>query len=119
MTHLVFADGDLQLHFCAWEASMVGRRSFVAPAASILGALAAPGWSSEVLGLRSGLVVSGFRKLGVFTHFTGVRRLVSMRRGLPLLRVRTDRATTGFDEVLVSTLRADAVAASMRAQGAR
>lgn len=114
MTHARYDHDTLHLHFPGWEAIMVRRSSLAVPAAAILGVDVAPGWSSEILGIRSGLVVSGLRKLGTFRHPDGTRRLVSMKRGLPLLRVRVSRAQTGFDELLVSLPDAAAVAEALR-----
>jgi hypothetical protein len=48
--------------------------------------------------------------VGTFRQPSGCCRLVSMKRGLPLLRLGLDRAGTGFDEILLSTLEAEAVA---------
>jgi len=110
MTHVTYDRTGLHVRFPGWEALMAGRSGFSARPDAVRSARAEPGWSSEVLGYRSGLVVSGYRKVGVFTHPSGHRRLVSMARGLPLLRVVTDRTATGFDEVLVSTPDADALA---------
>jgi hypothetical protein len=113
MTTLEYTTTGLRLGFPGWESTMAGRSTFTVAPADIRGATAEPGWTSEILGMRSGLVVSGFRKLGVFTHPSGTRRLVSMARGLPLLRVHLDRSTTGFDELLVSTPDAERIARSI------
>lgn len=112
-TTVQYTDAGLRVDFPGWEAAMAGRASFAVAPAHIRDATAAPGWTSEILGIRSGLVVSGFRKLGVFTHPSGIRRLVSMSRGLPLLRVAVDRGATGFDELLISTPAADTLARSI------
>ncbi|WP_420110640.1 hypothetical protein [Pseudactinotalea sp.] len=64
--------------------------------------------------MRSGLAISGYRKLGTFTHPSGARRLVSMRRGYPLLRIAVDRISVGFDEILLSTAAAESIAADLR-----
>ncbi|NMA77412.1 MAG: hypothetical protein GX960_09195 [Actinomycetales bacterium] len=69
--------------------------------------------------MRSGVIISGLLKLGTFTHPSGTRRLVSMRRGMPLLRLRTDRRTTGYDEVLLSTEDAEPIARTMQGSLAR
>ncbi|MDR5700946.1 hypothetical protein [Agromyces aerolatus] len=115
MTHLTYGIGGLHVQFPGWETQMVGRETFTASEDSIRGANAEAGWSSEILGYRSGLVVSGFRKVGVFTHPAGLRRLVSMKRGLPLLRVAVDRHATGFDELMISTPDAHAIAGAIHA----
>lgn len=114
MTTIVRDDGGLRVGFPGWESIMTGRTELAIPSTAIRGVSIEPGWTSEVLGIRSGLVVSGYRKLGVFTHPSGVRRLVSMTRGRPLLRIAVDRAVTGFDEVLVSTDDAESTAAALR-----
>lgn len=81
------------------------------PVAAVTGARAEPGWTSQVLGMRTGTVVSGFLKLGSFTHPDGTRRLVAMRRGMPLLRVRL--AGQDYDELLLSTPQASDLAAAL------
>lgn len=95
----------LTVTFPGWERLMTGRESHSVDIHGIDFVEVLPGWTSEVLGFRSGLAVSGLRKLGTFRHLDGTRRLVSMSRGLPLLRVRMrDReAGAGFDELLIST----------------
>ncbi|MGH1561557.1 hypothetical protein [Mumia sp. DW29H23] len=118
MTRIHVDDTGIHLQFPGWERLMAGRSTFTAPHEAVLAATAEPGWTREVLGLRSGLAVSGYLKLGTFRHPSGTRRLVAMRRGLPLLRVALDRSASGFDEVLVSTPDAAALARTIEA-GAR
>lgn len=115
MTHVVFDRTGLAVQFPGWERFMAGRATFVAAHDAIIGARAEPGWSYEVLGYRSGLVVSGYRKVGVFTHPSGAKRLVSMKRGLSLLRVDVRRELTGFDQLLLSTPDADSIARRIQA----
>lgn len=100
-----FDSGTLVVQFTGWQSLMVRRRELRVPLTTIERVTDEPGWTSEVLGLRSGLVVSGWYKLATFTHPDGTRRLVAMRRGQPLLRVRfADRAEAdGLDELLIST----------------
>lgn len=119
MTQARYDHDELRIDFPGWEAAVARRSSLAVPAASILAAQVSAGWSYEMLGARSGLVISGFRKLGTFTRPDGTRRLVSMKRGLPLLRVRVRRDTTGFDELLISTPDAEAIAAALRTKVAR
>lgn len=114
MTIVNVRSGGLVLEFPGWESAMVRRSTMHVPAEAVLDATAAPGWTSEVLGIRSGLVISGYRKLGTFTHFSGMRRLVSMKRGVPLLRVAVDRGLTGFDELLLSTSEAEQISRGLR-----
>lgn len=62
-------------------------------------------------GPRKGLEVTGFVKVGTWGLAGPVRRLVSLRRHRPTLRIRlTDTATSyGFGELWVSTPSAEAV----------
>ncbi|MGF2947661.1 hypothetical protein [Microbacterium alcoholitolerans] len=119
MTQTNYGPEGVDIHFPGWEAAMVGRSSFHVPARAILSARVEPGWTSEILGMRSGLVVSGYRKLGTFTQPSGMRRLVSMRRGMPLLRLRTNRNETGFDEILLSSVDAERIAHAIQGGVAR
>ncbi|MGO1974687.1 MAG: hypothetical protein ACTH2Q_17155 [Propionibacteriaceae bacterium] len=95
----------LRLVFPGWERLMVSRGEYAIPYEANTDVRTEEDWTSEVLGFRSGMVVSGFLKLARFTHPNGTRRLVAMRRGLPLLRIRLRGQE--FDEVLVSTPDAD------------
>ncbi|MFE6506344.1 hypothetical protein ACFVDI_02030 [Nocardioides sp. NPDC057767] len=117
MTTLAVEDHLLTLTFPGWERFMTGRASHSVAVDAVESVEVLPGWSSEILGWRSGLAISGLRKLGTFRHPEGTRRLVSMTRGLPLLRIRLrDReAGGGFDELLVSAPEAVAVASELDA----
>jgi hypothetical protein len=110
MTQTNYGPEGLDIRFPGWEGAMVRRSFLQVPTGAILSVRAESGWTSEILGMRVGLVVSGYRKLGTFTHPSGTRRLVSMKRGMPLLRLRTDRRETGFDEILLSTDDAERIA---------
>ncbi|MGP9537930.1 hypothetical protein ACT3SP_07955 [Brachybacterium sp. AOP43-C2-M15] len=113
MTRVSTDTSRLRIDFPGWESLMVGRGAIEIPHAAIRTVQVEPGWTSEMLGVRSGLVVSGYRKVGTFRHPSGTRRLVSMKRGLPLLRIHVDRAVTGYDEVLLSTSEAERIAAEL------
>lgn len=117
MTILNVQDRVLTLTFPGWERLVAGRASYSIAISAVDSVEVLPGWSSEILGWRSGLVISGFRKLGTFRHPDGTRRLVSMTRGLPLLRIRLrDREVgAGFDELLVSAPEAVELAAELDA----
>lgn len=114
MTNVACDRTGVLVQFPGWEAAMTGRPQLLIPRSVIRDVSTEQGWTSEMLGVRSGLVVSGYRKLGTFRHPSGVRRLVSMKRGHPLLRITVDRAVTGFDEVLLSTDHAESIAAELR-----
>lgn len=96
---------ELRLTFPGWERLMVSRSEYTIPYEAIADVRVEGDWTSELLGIRSGLVVSGLVKVARFTHPNGTRRLVAMRRGLPLLRIGLRGLE--FDEVLVSTADAD------------
>lgn len=114
MTKLTCTRTGLLVQFPGWETMMTGMPQLLIPKTAIRDVAIEPGWTSELLGVRSGLVVSGYRKLGRFRHPSGVRRLVSMKRGQPLLRVTVDCADIGFDEILLSTDDAESIAAELR-----
>ncbi len=116
MTTVSYGADGLEVQFPGWERWMTRRARVVVPDVAIRAAGVEPGWTSEVLGMRHGLVVTGLRKLGTFTHPNGRRRLVSMRRGRPLLRVEVDRDVTGFDELLLSTTAAPDIAGRLKAR---
>lgn len=68
---------------------------------------------SEFLGLRTGL---SYRRLGTYRHPNGTRRLVAMKAGEPVLRIRLADTpeSGGFDELLISTPNAAEVEAELR-----
>lgn len=119
MTTVSGSRSRLRIEFDAWEALMVRRRVLTVPHDRIVAVEVLPGWTSEILGVRFGVAISGFLKVGVFTHPRGTRRLVSMRRGTPVLRVglRGRKAGDDFDEILVSTPEAAAIAAALGPSG--
>jgi hypothetical protein len=121
MTVIRLDDSTLHVQFPGWEALMVGRSAYSVDRDTITGVELLPGWSSELLGARSGLVVSGHLKVGTFRHPSGARRLVAMRRGLPLLRVRLAGPAGGheFDELLVSDAQAEQLFESLRKDARR
>lgn len=123
MTVIRLDRSSLHVEFPSWEAVMAGRSRYVVDRDAITGVELLPGWTSEVLGIRSGLVVSGWLKLGTFRHPSGVRRLVAMRRGLPVLRVRLTGRAAGqeFDELLLSDPDAERILDALRdeVRGAR
>ncbi|SDS18074.1 hypothetical protein SAMN04489812_1129 [Microlunatus soli] len=106
----------LMVRFTGWESLMVRRQTLEVPIGSIDRVEVLPDWTSESLGLRVGLVISGWYKLGTFTHPSGTRRLVAMKRGLPVLRLGLTGpadAAPRFDELLLSTQRASEIASTI------
>ena len=116
MTTLNVVGKNLIIEFPGWERLMAGRGTYTVPRDAI-SSVEVSEWTSEILGMRSGLVISGVRKLGTFRHPNGTRRLVSMSRGMPLLRIRLHdrRAGGGFNELLISTMHATEVKAELTA----
>lgn len=113
MTQIDIDAQQVHIEFPGWEALMTRRPLITIPLHAIREVHVEPGWTSEVLGMRAGLAISGCRKVGTFRHPSGTRRLVSMKRGLPVLRLGTDRAVTGFDELLLSTPDAARISATL------
>jgi hypothetical protein len=69
---------------------------------------AATGW-------RSGLLVTGVMKVGVWTSFGGVRRLVAARGGEPGLRIVMKDRRTGYDELILSVRDAEGIRRALAA----
>lgn len=116
MAALDVQDGGLVVRFDGSESRWVRRELFAVPLTSIDRIQVLPGWTSEPMGMHSGLVVSGFRKVGMWTSLSGVRRLLCMKRGLPILRIGLRPGSSEFAEVLVSS--ADAPQVASRLTGA-
>ncbi|MEE2060748.1 hypothetical protein [Rhodococcus artemisiae] len=119
MADLSHSESSLHLTFSGWEAFFVRRSDMSIPQSSIARVEVLPGWTSEVLGFRNGLAISGFLKVGTFTHPRGTKRLVVMKRGEPVLRIvlRGRQAGDEFDELLISAPNAqDIVGALQRVQ---
>ncbi|MFK4084983.1 hypothetical protein ACI2LF_12785 [Kribbella sp. NPDC020789] len=114
MTAVQYDNLNLRLDFSRWEALWLRRSQLEVPLTSIERIEVLPGWTSEVLGLRNGLVVSGYLKIATFLHPSGMRRLVTMRQGAPILRIGLRGHE--FDELLISTPAADQVADGLRSR---
>lgn len=114
MTDITVVHRYLTVGFPGWERLMAGRRAHCVPIDAI-SSIQVSGWTSEFLGFRSGLAVPGVRKLGTFRHPNGTRRLVSMTRGEPLLRIRfhSKALGAGFDELLISSHDAAGIASEL------
>ena len=108
-------DAGVVVEFRGWERLFTGRAVLEIPVAAIREAGCVERPLRATRGARAGLVVSGFRKIGRWGIGVGLRQLVSVRRGVPALRLVLDRNATGYDEVLVSVPDAAALAASLGA----
>ncbi len=96
--------GELRVRFSAWERLAVWRDEVVVPLAAIKAVELVEEPVARARGGRAGVLVSGVLKVGFWGLGTGVRQLVSVRRGVPALRVEVDRAASGLscDELLIS-----------------
>ncbi|MEV7549324.1 hypothetical protein AB0N89_06845 [Amycolatopsis sp. NPDC089917] len=104
MATIDIADGGVRVRFSAWERLAVWRDEAVVPQAAIKAVELVDEPVGRARGGRAGVLVSGVLKVGYWGLGTGVRQLVSVRRGVPGLRIAIDRQAAGlpFDEVLVS-----------------
>lgn len=109
MAH-VRIDGDgVTVELSWWERPFAGSRSrLVVPCGSVVRAecVERPTAPAATPGGRAGLVIAGVLKIGRWGIGTGRHRFVSVRRGLPALRlVLDDRASgeLGYHELLIST----------------
>ncbi|WP_039921857.1 hypothetical protein [Amycolatopsis decaplanina] len=115
MATMDIADGGVRVRFSAWERLAVWRDEVVVPAAAIKAVELVDAPVGRARGGRAGILVSGVLKVGYWGLGTGVRQLVSVRRGVPALRVEIDRgvARLPFDEVLVSVPNAAELAGAL------
>ncbi|WP_409491989.1 hypothetical protein [Amycolatopsis sp. cmx-11-12] len=118
MAKIDIAGGEVRVRFSDWERLAVWRREVVVPVAAIKDVEYVEEPVSRARGGRAGVLISGVLKVGFWGLGTGVRQLVSVRRGVPALRVGVDRAAgLPFDEVLISVRNAaelaDALAPSV------
>jgi hypothetical protein len=112
MAEIDFDDRELRIRFSTLERWATWRTEVRVPLTAVRTAevVAAPLRSTR--GGRVGFLISGVLKIGRWGFGTGERQLVSVRRGVPGLLVKMDE-TSGFDELLISTDRADELAAAL------
>lgn len=101
MFQVEIRDGMLVLRHEPWTRLLVGRARTSVPMAAIQEVRLVPAPLAEARGLRRGLVVSGFLKVGVWTGLDGVKRLICARRA-PGVRIILHRRITGIDELVLS-----------------
>lgn len=113
-------DGSLVVTFSRWERLFVRRSTHQTPVPAVTEAEVREHWSRQMLGVRSGLVVSGLVKIGVWRS-PRATRLLCVRRGQPTLRVAVDRERSGgaFDELLISVPNASETCAELLAGTSR
>jgi hypothetical protein len=108
------ADVDLRadeivVTFEKWERIFTRRKEVRVPMSALAQVKYVPKPLREVRGTRSGLLVTGWMKVGVWSG----KRVVSVRRGIPALRlVPADRSVCA--EVVVSTPKAAELAVEIR-----
>ncbi|OXM50686.1 hypothetical protein [Amycolatopsis alba] len=115
MATMDIAGGGVRVRFSAWERLAVWRDGVVVPRAAITAVELVDAPVGRARGGRAGVLVSGVLKVGYWGLGTGVRQLVSVRRGVPAVRVAIDREVAGlpFDEVLVSVRNAAELALAL------
>ena len=118
MAKIDFDGRELRVRFSTLERWATWRAEVRVPLTAVRTAevVAAPLRSTR--GGRVGALISGVLKVGRWGLGTGMRQLVSVRRGVPGLLVRIDK-TDGFDELLISTERADELAAALTSRVGR
>lgn len=118
MAKVDFNDRELRVRFSGLEQLATWRAEVRVPLTAVRTAevVAAPLRSTR--GGRVGFLISGVVKVGKWGLGTGMRQLVSVRRGVPGLLVKIDE-TAGFDEILISTDRADELAAALTSRVGR
>jgi hypothetical protein len=116
MSHLTVVGGRLQLQFSRAEKVLGLLRDLDVPLDGIESADSLrESWWRAVRGWRVGFSLPRFRLLGTWRK-RRQRQLVDLRRGQPSLRL-TLREGAAYDEVLVSSPRADDVLAQLRQAG--
>ncbi|WP_414942403.1 hypothetical protein [Amycolatopsis sp. cmx-11-51] len=110
--------GGLRVRFSTWERLAVWRDEVVVPLTAITAIEHVEEPVGRARGGRAGVLISGVLKVGFWGLGTGVRQLVSVRRGVPALRVGIDRAAAGlhFDELLISASDSAEVAEALTAR---
>ncbi|MEU0479034.1 hypothetical protein ABZ260_07600 [Streptosporangium sp. NPDC006013] len=94
-------DGTLSVHFPPWTRPFVRAGQVDVPLAAIADVHHLDQPLAAAKGLRSGLVVSGYTKVGTWTSFSGVKRLVAARRGVPGVRIVLKHRVAGVDELIL------------------
>jgi hypothetical protein len=115
MIQVMIRQGALTVRFAPW-ARLFSRAGAVSVPVDGIRAVhhldrplaAATGW-------RSGLLVSGVMKVGVWTSFGGVRRLVAARGGEPGLRIVMKDRRSGYDELVLSARDAEGIRRALAA----
>ncbi|WP_086820324.1 hypothetical protein [Allokutzneria sp. NRRL B-24872] len=114
MAVLRVGDTAVRVELRWWERPFAGWRRRVEVPLTAIGDVERvehPTRRAATPGGRSGAVVTGVLKVGRWGVGTRTRQFVSVRRTVPAVRITTDRAVVGYDELLVSTPNAEDVVA--------
>ncbi|MFU8875396.1 hypothetical protein [Micromonospora sp. SL4-19] len=95
---------QLDIRFSSGERIWLRRDQLTVPLSAVRQAACVDQPLRLARGARSGFVVSGFIKIGVWGVFGGPRQLVSARRGEPGLHLVLERSTANleYDEIVLS-----------------
>ncbi|GIJ76359.1 hypothetical protein SAMN05443287_102125 [Micromonospora phaseoli] len=122
MASVTLSSDMIDIRFTGWERLWTGRERLAVAIRAVRHVAQVDSPLRLARGARSGYVVSGFVKIGVWGLFGGPRQLVAARRGEPGLHLVLDRAGAGgeFDEVVLSGPDAPGLAEAIgRAMAAR
>ncbi|WP_051899265.1 hypothetical protein [Sciscionella sediminilitoris] len=117
MADVTVTANSVLVRLSGWEVPLIRRRAVDVPLDAVCTAEAVDDWIAEPMGLRhGGLVVSGLVRIGIWIRARrGERRLVTIRRGTPILRLGCDRSRgADFDELLLSTTAAHSLVDELR-----
>ncbi|WP_405148548.1 hypothetical protein OG589_11450 [Sphaerisporangium sp. NBC_01403] len=95
-------EGTLTVFFAPWTRPFTRTDAVRVPLEAIAEAHHLDRPLTAATGVHSGLLVSGFAKVGTWTSLKGVRRLVAARRGVPGLRIVLKGRVAGYDELILS-----------------
>ncbi|MEU3165193.1 hypothetical protein [Streptosporangium sp. NPDC006930] len=101
MIQIRIHEGTLSVRFASWARPFVRTDQVDVPLEAIADVHHLDRPLGAAKGLRSGLVVSGYVKVGTWTSFGGVKRLVAARRGVPGVRVVLKHRVAGVDELIL------------------
>jgi len=115
MIQVTIRQGTLKVHFASWARLFSGASTVSVPVDGIREARHLDRPLAAATGRRAGLVVSGVMKVGVWTSFGGVRRLVAARHGEPGLRIVMKDRRSGYDELVLSVRDAEGIRRALAA----
>ncbi|WP_049567143.1 hypothetical protein [Nonomuraea sp. SBT364] len=97
----------LTVRFGPWARLFTRTAAVRVPLAAIAGVSRLDRPLTAAKGIRFGLLVTGVVKIGTWTSFSGVKRLVVARRDVPGLRITLKGRVAGHDELVLSLPDAD------------